>query len=249
MISKHSNANISFLSAFIILGFTAVNIYLFNYYNSNDNVIKRFKQIFSNSELFDQHKFLGIKCIQNPNDVWITQEIIQETKPDYIIETGSWLGGSAALWATLLGQINPAGKVISIDIQDWVTDARKLPIVQEKVEFLVGSSTDPKIVAHIASEVAGKKVLVILDSDHSAQHVLNEIHTYGPMVNVGSYIIVQDTQLGGHPIEMQAGEHAGPGPYEAVEQFIPSQNNFEIDTSRERLILTWNPRGFLKRVR
>ena len=192
--------------------------------------------LFSNS-------WFGIETIQNPLDVWITQEILYEVKPDFVVETGTFRGGSAALWATLLDQINPKGRVISIDIKNWVTTARDLPIVQRKVEFLIGSSTDPVIVARVAKRVAGGKVLVILDSLHTRDHVLDELNTYSPLVDVGSYLIVQDTGMAvPSPKESM-------GPSLAVEEFLAADDRFEIDRRRERLVLTNNPGGFLKRIR
>ena len=92
---------------------------------------------------------------------------------------------------------------------------------------------------------SGGRVLVILDSDHRKPHVLKELNAYSALVQVGGYIIVQDGVINGHPISPRS----GPGPYEAVEAFIKTRDDFIVDESRERLILTYNPKGFLKRVR
>jgi cephalosporin hydroxylase len=87
--------------------------------------------------------------------------------------------------------------------------------------------------------------LAILDSDHTKKHVMDEIGVYAPMVTPGSYLIVEDTNMNGHPVA----EEFGPGPMEAVEEFIKGTNDFEIDKSREKFYLTFNPSGYLKRVR
>src|SRR5208337_3409587 len=167
-----------------------------------------------------------------PNDVWMIQEIICEVRPDLIIEAGTRAGGSAAIWAMVLQQVNPNGRVITIDIKDYVpSEARDLPIIKEKVDFLLGSSTDPKIVDEIRRRTEGKKVLVILDSDHSKNHVLNEMIAYGPMVTKGSYMIVQDTNINGHPVLPDF----GPGPWEALDEYLPKNEQFQPDKSRERL--------------
>lgn len=129
-------------------------------------------------------------------------------KPDFIVETGTLFGGSAALWATILQQVNPDGRVITIDIKDQVSAAKNLPIVKDKVEFLIGSSVDRAIVAEVTKRVNGKKVLVILDSDHSKDHVLAEMKAHAPLVSKDSYLIVQDTNVNGHPVL----EKFGPGP-------------------------------------
>ncbi len=190
------------------------------------------------------NEWLGILTEQNPNDVWITQEIIVETRPDFIIETGTLCGGSAALWSTILGQVNPEGRVITIDIMDQAQQARKLPIVQKHVDFLYGSSTAAHIVDDVKNRVEGKRVLVILDSDHSKQHVLKELEAYSPLVSVGSYLIVQDTNVNGHPVAPTF----GPGPMEALAEFLTSHTNFVPDKERERLMFTMHPNGYLKRI-
>lgn len=186
--------------------------------------------------------WFGVGARQNPLDVWITQEILYEVKPDFVIETGTFLGGSAALWATILQEINPQARVITVDVKDMAAKARKLPIVQRKVDFLVGSSTDPAIVAEISQRVAGKPVVVILDALHTRDHVLAELEAYAPMVPVGSYIIVQDTGIG---VPIQGMEWAGDG----VRDFLAKNDDFEVDLSRERFQITNNARGFLRRVR
>jgi cephalosporin hydroxylase len=182
---------------------------------------------------------------QNPMDVWIIQEIFQEIKPDVMIECGAFHGGSAALWATILEQINPAAKVISIDIEDRMQAARELPIVQRRVQFIIGSSTAADVVAEVRRQVEGKKVVVLLDSDHRQPHVLEELKQYAPLVGVGGYIIVQDTNINGHPVL----PGWGPGPWEAVDEFLKTTDAFEIDRSRERFLFTFSPNGYLKRVK
>lgn len=213
---------------------------------SEREIIERFHQLsYNDKRTWPQNRWLGIATYQNPNDVWITQEIIQEVKPDFIVEAGTFHGGSAALWATVLVQVNPKGRVITIDIEDHTSEARKLPIFRQRVDFLLGSSTDPKIVAEVRKRAGGGKVLVILDSDHKKAHVLEELAAYGPLVSVGSYLIVQDTNINGHPVLSTS----GPGPMEAVEEFLASNRQFESDRSRERLLFTMNPKGYLKRVK
>ena len=190
--------------------------------------------------------WLGIPTQQNPMDLWVTQEILFDTKPDFVVECGSYLGGSAAAWATVLAQVNPAGRIISIDIVDRMDNARKLPICKERVDFLVGSSTDPAIVSEVARRVRGKKIFVLLDSLHTEEYVLKELRTYSPMVQVGGYIEVQDSNINGHPIRPYG---FGPGPYEAIQDFLKENKDFVPDKDREHLIFTFCPNGFLKRVK
>ncbi|MFC1643437.1 CmcI family methyltransferase [Myxococcota bacterium] len=212
---------------------------------TDEQVITRFHQIwYDTPTTWPKNRWWGIPTMQNPLDSWITQEIISETKPDIFVECGSFHGGSAALWAMVLSQVNPGGRVISIDIEDKMAEARKLPIVRERVEFLVGSSTAPEIVAKVKQRVQGKRVLVLLDSDHRKAHVLNELKAYSPLVQVGDYLIVQDTNINNHPVNARF----GPGPWEAVEEFLRDNRAFRMQRSRERLLMTFAPRGYLKRV-
>jgi cephalosporin hydroxylase len=212
---------------------------------SRQQTLDLFHQMFyNNRETWLLNRWLGIQAQQNPNDVWIIQEILFEVKPDFVVETGTAFGGSAALWATVLEQVNPRGRVITIDIEDKAGEARKLPIVQRQVDFLLGSSTAPEIIAEVEKRVTGHRVVVILDSNHSKQHVANELQAYAPLVNVGSYLIVQDTNINGHPVY----EAYGPGPWEAVDEFLSHNDQFQADRTRERLLFTMHPRGYLQRV-
>jgi cephalosporin hydroxylase len=88
-------------------------------------------------------------------------------------------------------------------------------------------------------------VLVVLDSDHSYDHVPVELYAYAPMVTPGSYLVVEDTDINGHPVY----EHFGPGPMEAVEDFLKDNDAFAVDVTRETLLLTFNPRGWLRKLR
>jgi len=142
---------------------------------SKQEIIDNFHKLYYESAAWDTTRWLGILSQQNPNDAWIHQEIIFDVKPDFIVEAGTLHGGSAALWATILQQVNPDGRIITIDIEDKAAEAKKLPIVKRYVDFLSGSSTDPAIVAEVQKRVAGRKVLVLLDSDHRKEHVLAEM--------------------------------------------------------------------------
>lgn len=161
-------------------------------------------------------------------------------RPDFILETGTRYGGSALYWAMVLEEVNPAGRVITIDIEDLVTDARYRALWKERIDFLVGSSTDPAIVAEVRRRVQGGRVLVILDSLHTPEHVYRELQAYSPLVDVGSYVIVQDTGLG----NILAYQLAAGG----VRQFLPEGSGFEVDERRERFMITNNVRGYLRRV-
>jgi len=212
---------------------------------SNEEIVERFHQIFYDGpDTWHRSKWLGIETLQNPNDVWIAQEIIVEVVPDFVIETGTRHGGSACLWAMILKEVNPVGKVITIDINPVPQPVTQLAIWKERVEFHQASSVDPDLVTELAERVQGKRVLVILDSDHRENHVYQELKAYGPMVNIGSYIIVQDTNVNGHPVLPDYGA----GPMEAAHRFLSETSDFEVDSSRERFLFTMHPMGYLRRV-
>jgi cephalosporin hydroxylase len=214
-------------------------------------IMNDFHHLVYDSLEWDKTTWLGIHAQQNPNDVWSIQQIFQDVKPDFVVEAGTNHGGGALVWATLLAPINPKAKVLTIDIEDKHAEAGKLPLFKEKVEFFLGSSTSEPIVKAIRNRVKDGKAVVILDSDHSKEHVLTEIELYADLVPVGGYLLVQDTNIHGHPI----GGQFGPGPWEAVEAFMAAGGRskggatFEIDRSREILFFSMHPTGYLKRVK
>jgi len=135
--------------------------------------------------------------------------------------------------------------VITIDVEPQVADASKWPLWKQRVELIVGSSVEPRVTDHIAQEVRDKTVLVTLDSLHTHDHVLKEMEIYSKLVTPGSYLVVQDTNLNGHPVLPQW----GPGPMEAVQEFLRTHDNFVVDRGREKFLLTFYPGGWLKRVK
>jgi cephalosporin hydroxylase len=132
-----------------------------------------------------------------------------------------------------------------MDIQDLPGTAATNPLWKKYVTFMKGSSTATEVVSEIAQRVKGHTVLVTLDSDHSAEHVLAEIRAYAPMVNRGSYLVVEDTHMDGVP----TAPTFGPGPLAAVLQFMKEggKKDFEQDFSREAFVMTFNPGGWLRR--
>jgi cephalosporin hydroxylase len=209
-------------------------------------VVDRFTSMFVESRnTWQRNKWLGIATLQNPLDAWVTQEIITETKPDFIVETGTFAGGSALLWATVLDQVNPKGRVLTIDVTDVSQGARKLPLWSRHCEFLHGSSVAPEIVEQVKRKVGKRSAMVILDSLHTKEHVLNELRAYAPLVHPGGYVIVQDAVFNGHPVKGGWGE----GPYEAIDAFLAENDAFVADRDREHLLMTFNPHGFLRRVK
>jgi cephalosporin hydroxylase len=187
---------------------------------------------------------MGIQAQQNPCDMWIVQEIIHEVKPDFIIETGTYKGGASLFLATVLKNISDSSKVITVDIERQMDAAAQLGLFQERVEFIEGDSVSEGVIGRIADRVKGSRAVVILDSDHHQQHVLKELRLYSRFVAPGSYLIVHDTSHNGHPLKTSYGK----GPMEAVEEFLAENKSFISDRSREKFLMTFSPKGFLKRT-
>src|SRR6266566_253898 len=179
--------------------------------------------------------WLSVPVAKCPLDLWIYQEIISETRPDVIIETGTAYGGSALFLASICGLVN-YGRVITIDVNEQPGRPE-----HERIQYLSGSSTSDAIVANVKALIrANETVMVILDSDHRAVHVRQELDLYSPMVSVDRYLIVEDTNINGHPVMPLYGN----GPMEALEQFARNQTNFVIDRQREKFLMTFNPKGY-----
>jgi cephalosporin hydroxylase len=184
--------------------------------------------------------FLGVTTWKVPLDLWVYQELVWELRPGLIVETGTAHGGSALYLASLCETIG-GGEWVSVDIGHW-PDRPAHP----RLTYLTASSTDPQVVAQVAERAAGAgRVLVVLDSDHSRDHVLAELRAYAPLVTPGSYLVVEDTNVNGHPVY----EEFGPGPMEAVQDFLKENDTFAVDVTREKFILTFNPGGWLKKLR
>jgi cephalosporin hydroxylase len=185
-------------------------------------------------------EWMGMKLQKFPSDMMVYQEIIWKTKPDVIVETGTWQGGSALFMAQVCELLN-YGLVITVDLHNQWVGAPRHP----RIMYITGDSADPQIFAQIAEIVKPfSHPMVILDSNHSREHVLKELDLYAPLVSVGNYLIVEDTNIHGHPVRADLPE----GPWEAVHEWLPYHPEFSVDLSCERYLLTNNPHGFLKRV-
>jgi len=184
-------------------------------------------------------RWMGATVWKCPLDLWIYQEIIWEQRPDLVVECGTAHGGSALFMANILDLVG-RGRVVTIDITDY--GARP---VHPRIEYILGSSVDAKTLQTVKSKIPPKgRVMVVLDSDHSKAHVLAEMDAYGPLVTPGGYMVVEDGNVNGHPVYPSH----GPGPAEAIAEWIPRHTEFVQDRSREKLMLTFNPGGYLRRA-
>lgn len=183
-------------------------------------------------------KYMGLDIYKCPLDLWIYQEIIFETRPDLIVETGTFMGASALYMAHLLDALGH-GRIVTIDTQACAQPAHP------RIRYVAGSSGDADVVDKaLEGRRNAERVMVILDSDHTEAHVAKELVLLANEVSVGCYLIVEDSNINGHPVLPDF----GPGSYEAVQKFLAANSNFKVDPAREKFLLTFSPDGFLKRM-
>ncbi|MBX3509093.1 MAG: cephalosporin hydroxylase family protein [Parvibaculum sp.] len=201
--------------------------------------------------------WLGVPIIQMPADVMATQEVIWSTKPDIIIETGIARGGSVLFLASMLELIGK-GQVIGvdIDIRAHNREAIESHPMSKRVTMIQGPSNAPDVVAQVVEKIpAGSSVMVILDSDHSRDHVLSELRAYAPLVTKGCYLVVADT-LVGHIEEADAPRKRsklwfkGDEPLAALYEYLGETDRFEVDpVINGKLVVSSSPGGYLKCIR
>jgi cephalosporin hydroxylase len=187
--------------------------------------------------------WMGVRAAKCPMDMWVYQEILWETRPDLIVECGTAWGGSALFFASMFDTFRASGEIVTIDIagHDQIPGRPEHP----RITYVTGSSTDPAIVSEVGERAQGKdRVMVVLDSDHSYAHVAAELAAYASLVTRGCYLIVEDTSVNGHPVLPDW----GPGPHEAVDDFLEDTGEFVRDPAREKFMMTFNPGGYLRRV-
>ena len=200
--------------------------------------------------------WMGRPIIALPQDMIAMQELIWEVKPDLIIETGVAHGGSIVYYASLLELIGGGGLVlgIDIDIRKHNRDLIEAHPMMKRIKLLEGSSTSNEIVSQV-KEIASskKKIMVCLDSNHTHEHVYNELKLYAPLTTVGSYCIVFDTVVEDMPTDWDWGIRTwgvGNNPKTAVRAYLKENDNFEIDKSIDnKLLISVAPDGYLKRVK
>ena len=207
------------------------------------DVIQEFHKLYYYSNIagktWSDTWWMGIPVLKCPLDLWIYQEIIFRVKPDLIIETGTYKGGTAHFFASMCELIG-TGEVVTIDIEAYPDRP-----VHPRIAYLHGSSTSSAIVEEVRRRAESKKsILIILDSDHSMAHVRQEMELYAPLVMSGSYLIVEDTNINGNPVLPES----GPGPKEAIDDYLKTHSEFTIDRSMEKLLMTFNPGGYLRKT-
>ena len=170
----------------------------------------------------------GRRILKFPTDLYVYEEIIRRTRPEVIVETGSFEGGSAGWFARF-------APVISVDVKRPVNGA-------PGVTWVEGDSVAR--VQDVAELVDGRSCLVTLDSDHNARHVLAELDAYAPLAT--EYLIVEDTGVDVYGIELE--DYPGGGPGAAVTTWLADHKEWQPDPECDRFLLGMNPGGWLRRV-
>ena len=199
--------------------------------------------------------WLGRPIIQFPQDMVAMQEIIWNVQPDLIVETGIAHGGGLIFYASILELIGGNGQVLGVDVD--IRDHNRREIQKhpmfKRITMIAGSSVDADVVRKVHDFAQGKsRILVVLDSLHTHDHVLKELAAYSPLVRKGSYLVVFDTVIE----DMPAGYFSdrpwdkGNNPKTAVWEFLRTNDRFTIDKGIEsKLLITVAPNGYLKCVK
>jgi cephalosporin hydroxylase len=193
--------------------------------------------------VFDKVRWMGIETQKNVLDCWLYQELLWNVRPDVLIEIGSYAGGSTMYFCHLFDLLRH-GQVISIDINRSSYQA-----AHPRLTDITGDCSDPAIVAEVSNLCRGKRVMAIHDADHTREAVLRDLRLYADLISVGSYFIVEDGVV--DLFDASAAPLLGwdrPGPLAAIREFLEEDRRFVVDEDCERYLITYNPRGYLKRV-
>jgi cephalosporin hydroxylase len=196
--------------------------------SSSDDLLERFTDRYVHTLGTWANTFwLGQQVVKCPLDLWVYQEILWETQPDLILETGSCIGGSAYFFATVFDMMATDGRIVTVDKDPYFNQPE-----HPRITWLIGDAVAPDIVEEMLSHQA-PKTMVVLDSLHTFDHVRAELEAYSPAVSGGCYLVVEDTTQ--------------PEARDAVDSFLEDHPLFEVDPSREKHLLTLNPGGWLRR--
>ncbi|MDD5065980.1 MAG: CmcI family methyltransferase [bacterium] len=200
-----------------------------------------------------QTNWFGEPILQFPQDMFAVQEIIYNTRPDYIVEIGVAWGGSLLFYSTIMEAIG-GKKIIGVDIfipEDLRKRIFSHGAISKRITLITGSSLEETTVKRIRSIIGkSKKVMVVLDSNHTHEHVLRELKLYSPLVGKGYYLVCGDTIIEDIPVQKHRPRPWGPGnnPKTALREFCAGNKNFKIDKHIEnKLLFTCNPEGYLVR--
>jgi len=188
--------------------------------------------------LHKQTRYHGVETHKCPLDLWVYQELLCELRPSLVVELGTYLGGTTLFIAHQLDALMN-GQILTVDV---VSNDRP---AHSRITYLEGDTADERVIDVIgeAASATDGHVLVIHDADHRYEYVIRDLAGYSSFVTPGSYLIVEDTNVNGHPVLADWGA----GPWEAVDDFLKLHGDFERDAAREKFLLSYNPGGFLRR--
>ncbi len=200
------------------------------------------------------YTWLGRPIIKYPDDIVVMQEVLNKVKPDIVIETGIAHGGSIIFTASILKMLGKKNfKVIGIDIDIRKHNLKEIKksIVYKYLDLIEGSSIDPKIFNLVKKKIGkNKKILIILDSDHSYKHVIQELNLYSSLVSKNSYIILPDTYIDFMPKNTFKKWQVGNNTYTALKEFLSKNKNFKIDFEiNKKSLISEAIKGYVKKLR
>jgi cephalosporin hydroxylase len=211
------------------------------------SLAKRYYHLwYYNTGVWQQTTWMGVQTYKSPMDMWNYQEILYSLKPSVVIEFGTWQGGSALFFSSVMQQIGRPYVVISVDITaSRISEKAKL---DPNIRLLTTTSASPELrqtLQTLRNDYPGP-AFAILDSDHSKQHVLAEMMNLRDMLVTGDYLVVEDSNINGHPVA----KSFGPGPYEAIEEYFGMfPQDYKHDFEREKKFgFSFAPNGFLRRL-
>ena len=181
----------------------------------------------------NQPGWRGVRILKYPSDLVLYSQVIFQNKPDFIIETGTKFGGSSLFFADMFALFHPEGKVITIDVtHDQIKNK------DPRIEYILGSSSDRNIVEQVRKEVEGKKVMVVLDSNHAAYHVKRELRLWSPLVTSGQYLVIEDCYAGARPYY----------PITARDWYLARTNIFKLEQLENQFFFAVTQGGWLKKL-
>jgi cephalosporin hydroxylase len=207
--------------------------------NALDMTLREWIERYQRDTVFTRVTYRGIPAWKNVLDLWVYQELIWQSKATCIVEIGVRHGGTTLWLSDLLASFyGDEGIVIAIDL------ARPKVELPQNVHFIEADSIAAETVATVKDICAAKRTMVIADGNHEAEHVLAELRAYSPIVSEGSYFIAEDGI-----VDVMDWREFTPGPAVAAERFVAENGAFVIDREPEKFVLTYAPKGFVKRVR
>ena len=208
-----------------------------------DAIANDFHKLSYYNRVWSRPEWLGFPLLKFPSDIIVQQMIVSKTRPSVIIETGTAQGGSALFFATVMDALG-LGRIVSIDLE-----ARANLPMHPRIEYIIGSSTSEAVVAQLDAIIRKTpgNVMMILDSSHTDAHVYSELKALSRFVTPGSFLIVEDTNIGGNPVYTDYAPEFGPGPRGALDQFLIENSDFEVTDLHNAFFLSHNIGGYLRR--